>query len=492
MLMSEIDAIYGGGFSLESFQNSQNCKAKESRLSSLIESFEKLGSNANQLSKDNLFGDIKDLSKNLHKLQGSNTSFETFTQVSQKALDFFTKHEHESLFEQFESLNEFSKKRKKRPNIQEYISASLQHSGIWQLNTAKGSDNPTNKIQAPQGTKQAHQANSDSRKFNGLIKQLDDDERLDHYDPCLQFVPTSFLPNLPHNNLSEIIAFAIAQDITFESFHSIQKSGQLISNPDLDAKGIAVTSMDMSVEEIYEMIQAILNKVILTEEDIFILMQLIGEGGIQLIGFMPNNILEEIASVVDESIQSIANNLTSVEDILALLAHIQEFSQSGVCTQLDVFNLDIDTDSIDNISVESRHLQINQLHTSTDSTSSTSLDIAIDPVETAEQVSGAQSYQLPLDPNTSQRDAKDDVYISDTKVTALQRMGESLLNLSNQSKEQFCSGVLQVLIDVMTAKLDEILGESLDILDGLTTESNDISDVNSSINNFTDNDSGLI
>ena len=68
-------------------------------------------------------------------LKSNQPSNQSFMELSQKIVEFFTTHEHEALFEQFEELNDFSKKRKKKSSLTQFITAQMQHAGTWALNT---------------------------------------------------------------------------------------------------------------------------------------------------------------------------------------------------------------------------------------------------------------------------------------------------------------------------------------------------------------------
>ncbi len=457
--MNEININFSQG---ESVKANSQLQQKTEQLKKLLTSFKSLGESSKLAVNGDLFNDINKLTQSLDKMlqpnQNTNNTHQSFIEISQKTLEFFTNHEHEMLFEQFEELNDFAKKRKKKPSMQEFITASLQNVGIWTLNTNKI---PVHRVQ------ESNESNSSgmgqrgkNRAFDSIYEKCNKDENC---VGSLNYVPADLIPRLPNNNLGEILAFSISKDISFESFHSTSSGGAILENPDISSQTPSMMATSMSVNEIYDAISALLNKVILTEDDIFKLLQLLSEGGLQLIGMMPQAEIQDIINTIDDSISDIAQKSSSIENIMALLAHIQQFSGTDL-GQLANIPL-IESQFSDDVSQESTPIQnaipltIKPLYDDTNSdTMPISETIQNEPDAIDEQVAGAQSAQKN---SNSLSNSNFEESLSSDKIESIKDLGSTLLKFSESKQEIFADKMLEMLIHVMSKKLKLLLLELL-------------------------------
>tara|TARA_A100001015_G_C15007940_1_gene721655 strand:- start:840 stop:2237 length:1398 start_codon:yes stop_codon:yes gene_type:complete len=464
--MSELSINFSQG---DSLKTSSSVQKKTEQLKNLLNSFKAIGENSKSTLNGDLFKDINKLSHSIDKLlntsQNPAQNHQSFIEISQTTLEFFTKHEHEMLFEQFEELNDFAKKRKKKPSMQEFITASLQHVGVWTLNTNQISTQRVSESNNSPST--SNEQKGKQRHFSSVLEQSGKDNDV---NGKLNYIPAELIPRLPQNNLGEILAFSIAQDVSFESFHTTHSGGQMIQSTDISSQAPTIMATSMSVDEIYDAISAILNKVILTEDDIFRLLQLLSEGGLQLIGIMPQTEVQDIINTIDDSIQDIAQKSTSLESIMALLAHIQQFSGTDIGQLANIpkleesFSQGLSTQQSgiqNSVSLNIEPLYDDDL--SEESNQTYSLNKNNEPDAIDEQVAGAQSISKKTIDSIS-------VDLHSDKVQSIKDLGSTLLKLSHSKQEQFADKMLETLINVMTKKLDQVLDSSLDAFDNLNLD----------------------
>ena len=286
----------------------------------------------------------------------------------------------------------------------------------------------------------------------------------------MEYIPSEHIPRLPQNNLGEVLAFSIAKDISFESFDSISSGATISTPPELSASTPSIMATDMSVEEIYDAITALLNKVILTEDDIFKLLQLLSEGGLQLIGMMPSTEIQDIVNTIDDSISDIAQKSDSIENVMALMALIQQFAGTDI-GQLANIPL-IETQLTDDNSAEfssiqpTAQLNIQPLYTEASETSIEPPRIETERADALdEQIAGSQltKKQASIEFKSSSEFNELDT----DKVNSVKELGSVILKLSESKQEIFADKMLEMLIHVMSNKLDSVLSDSLDAFDNL-------------------------
>ena len=463
--MSELSINFSQG---ESVKANSQLQQKSEQLKKLLDSFKNLGESSKSAVNGDLFKDINHMTKSLDSIlqpnQQSSNSHQSFMDLSQQTLEFFVKHEHEMLFEQFEELNDFAKKRKKKPSMQEFITASLQNVGIWTLNTNK---TPEPKIQDTKESNSSNMNQKGKRSFDSVYNNAKKDKSC---TGSLEYIPSEHIPRLPQNNLGEVLAFSIAKDISFESFDSISSGATISTPPELSASTPSIMATDMSVEEIYDAITALLNKVILTEDDIFKLLQLLSEGGLQLIGIMPSTEIQDIVNTIDDSISDIGQKSDSIENVMALMALIQQFAGTDI-GQLANIPL-IETQLTDNTSAEFSSIQPTaQLHIQPLYTEASETSIVQPRIETEradaldEQIAGSQltKKQASIEFKSSSEFNELDT----DKVSSVKELGSVILKLSESKQEVFADKMLEMLIHVMSNKLDSVLSDSLDAFDNL-------------------------
>ena len=268
--------------------------------------------------------------------------------------------------------------------------------------------------------------------------------------------------------------FSVSKDVNFESFGSIKGSSEKIPHPDISADIPNMDSLSLSVDEIYDAIVAILNKVILTEDDLFILMQLIGEGGLQLVGFMPQNMLQEIMSSIEESIKDMVNLTSSPETILVLLAQIQQFSNSDLGQLIDMPRFD---ESLINQAKPTAsehfpqtHLPIHTLYDTDNISSEVIKDTTIreEPDNVDEQLAGAMSYQNKANLNIESNTDLPDI-LPPEKVSSIKQLGNYYKTIKSK-QDQLVSKTLDTLLKIIHQEVESILDKSLGALENTSND----------------------
>jgi len=460
--MNEIQASFSNYNHLNK-QDAVQQKAKE--LQQLLDSLSTLNEKSNSLGKNQMLTDIHQLSSSVDTLFKSSTySHENFVTLSQHVIDFFSKYEHELLFEKFEDLIDFSKKRKKKPSIQDYLTANLQYAGSW---TLKATGTPAK--QAPSKMDSSNSLLNEKHKPRQFSKLLDQDQQ-DHDSPRdLTYFPAEYIPRLPQNNLGEIVAFTLAQDIYFESFSSMPTGKSPTHNPDISAQLPSLLISDLSTDEIYESILAILNKGSLTEDDIYKLLQLLSEGGLQLISMLSPPEIQHIINEIEESIEQLITNSTSLENILVLIAHVQQFSTSPLGQLTDLSLPDDMMDSVSDsssapfpitpISIEPLYSD-NNVDTEPPQPNSFISDVN-KPNSIDEQVAGATAIAAKKQFVSETTNAHSEPLVDIEKRNLLNSLGSSLSRFLESKQEQFADHLLELLIDTMSDKLSDLLNDSL-------------------------------